>query len=371
MQTQTEKASRSAVHALTPKADCADRGRQAFVCHVKRKLGQMANNGLQDIARVRSQSSAPTREQTEAALIDSPAFAAWTALSKGSQRQMWTAMQDMIARQSDALASQAKALGLQDKRGSLELDPNFEMPNYLLATAFHGQPGGYVDSRGDDDIRAGALQESGGTLYTRGLGSGASDSKARAVVHHLSERFPDLAPRRVLDMGCGYGGQTCGYSLAYPDAKTHAIDAGEGVLRYGHLRAESMSVELHLHQQNAAKTTFPDGHFDLIVSNILLHEVPTDVMQQVMSECYRLLAPRGVVVHQDVPSQKPGTPGYRQFLTMWQTHHNDEPFWEDFASSDIPAALQDAGFSNDAVFVDYIAQIDGPMQWYLVGAQKA
>ncbi len=369
-QENLKASNRSTVHALSPQQGSTDRGRQNFIFHVKRQLGGMASTGLQQVARNRSGSDSPTREQSSEALLDSPAFAAWTALSKGAQRQMWRSLDDMIERQHEALDASAEAIAAKPSIGSLELAADFQIPEYLQQHAFHGQPGGYINSRDASDLRAGALQEAGGTLYSRGIGSGKKDSKAAAVVRFVNERFPQLDPKRVLDLGCGYGGQTCGYAQAFPEAETCGVDVGEALLRYAHLRAESLRVPLHLRQEDAARTSYPDGHFDLIVSNILLHEVPTAKMQDIMRECYRLAAPGGVVIHQDVPTQKADMPGYRKFLAMWQTDHNDEPFWENFADSSVPDALVSAGSDRQAVFEEYVGQIDGPLTWYFVGAQK-
>jgi SAM-dependent methyltransferase len=366
-----EDMNRSTRHELTPAEDTADRSRQYFALHLKRGLGALGQSAFKRLVSAKTGSESPTQQDTSAVLGQSSAFAAWSALNKGSQRRMWVAISDMVDRQLPELEARAREIGDRAKLGSLELDAGVTLPPYLLNTAFHGQPGGYVGTRDGDDIRAGVLQESGGTLYTRGAGTGRRDSKAQAVVRFLGERFPDLKPRRVLDLGCGYGGQTCGYALAFPMAETHGIDLGEAQLRYGHLRAESLGVALHLRQADAAQPGFPDGHFDLIVSNILLHEVPTPVMREIMTQCWRLLAPGGVVIHQDVPTQAEAMPGFARYMALWQTEHNDEPFWSDFADSDVPGALVEAGFSDDAVFEAYVPQVDGPLTWYFVGAQRS
>ncbi len=361
---------RSTVHELTPRVSCRDRGRQGFILHTKQYLGAIGQSGLLEIARHRSGSLDPSLPETSTALGESAAFAAWTALGKGAQRRMWLALDDMLEREAKALDATSRDIGSRAKFGTLELDPDLVIPAYLERHAFHGQPGGYIHSRDDNDIRAGALQEAGGTLYTRGAGTGKFDSKAQAVVRYLAERNPELVPRRVLDLGCGYGGQTCGYALAYPEAEVHGVDIGAGLLRYAHLRAESLGIALQLHQQDASKTRFADGTFDLIISNILLHEVPRDVLAAIMRECHRLLATGGLVVHQDVPTQKADMPGFRKFLSMWQKAHNDEPFWEEFAATSVPEELARAGFDPDDVFEDYVAQLDGPLQWYFVGAER-
>ena len=365
-----EQMDRSTTHALTPRPDCRDRGRQGFVYHLKRGLGRIAMSDLQDFVRRRSGTPSPDAAATAACLESSSGFAAWSALNKGSQRRMWLALDDMVSRQADALQATAAEIAGRKSRGSLDLDTGADLPAYLNDVAFHGQPGGYVGAAGDDDIRAGLLQEAGGTLYTRGAGTGRYDSKAQAVVRYLGERFPGLQPRRVLDLGCGHGAQTCAYALAWPDADVHGIDLGTAQLRYAHLRAEALDIALHFHRRSATDTGFDDRSFDLVISNILLHEVPTAVMQQIMAECHRLLAPGGVVIHQDVPTQKADMPGYQKYLAMWQTRHNDEPFWQEFADSSVPDALAAAGFDRERIVESYVPQLDGPLSWYFVGATR-
>ena len=361
-----ESMHRSTVHALSPQANLEERARQAFVMQVKRGLGSLGAKGLQQICE---RHGAEEPEAVASVLRTSSSYAAWTALSKGSQRQMWRALSDMISRQEAELEDIARDLQSRPALGSLHLDPDLEIPAYLQQTAFHGQPGGYVRTRHPEDLYAGLMQEAGGTLYTRGAGTGVKDSKAQAVVRFIRDRFPEFAPRRILDVGCGYGAQTCGYALAFAPAETHGVDVGGAVLRFGHLRAESLSIPLHLHQMDAAATRFPDGHFDLIVSNIVLHEVPADYLPALMSECRRLLAPGGLMLHQDMPAQRPDLSAFRRFLSMWQRDHNDEPYWESIAQTRFSDLLSAAGFAADGIFEDYVAQIDGPMHWYVIGAQ--
>ena len=54
-------------------------------------------------------------------------------------------------------------------------------------------------------------------------------------------------------------------------------------------------MPIHYSQQNAGHTKFADGSFDLIVSNLLLHEIPQKLTKQIIAECYRLLTPGGVI----------------------------------------------------------------------------
>ena len=113
-----------------------------------------------------------------------------------------------------------------------------------------------------------------------------------------------------------------------------------------------------------------DRLFDLIISHNLLHEVAAGHMPLIMGECYRLLAPGGVCIHQDVPIQRGRIDAFQQFLSEWQIENNDEPFWLDFADADLPAMLESAGFDAGDISVQYLEAIDGPIPWYVVTAVR-
>ena len=364
----TAEMNRSTVHALSPMQSCRDRGRQSFIFHTKRQLGQFARSTLQH--EFGKAQIADGTESSAASLDKHPAFAAWSALNIGSQQQMWRALGDMVSRQAPALDEAAKAWNKAATKGSINLDPELAMPAYFAKTAYHGQPGGYCLDRDSDDWYAGALQEAGGTLYSRGAGTGVKDSKGQAVLRFIEATFPGFSPQRVVDLGCGYGGQTGNYVVGFPDAEIHGVDLGAGLLRYAHPRAEALGLPIHFKQACASATGFPDASFDLVVSNILLHEIPREMLEAVMRESFRLLKPGGLVVHQDVPTQRPDTPAFQQWLSNWQVAHNDEPFWQSFAETSVPDALISAGFSEEDVFESYQPQIDGPLVWYMVGARK-
>ena len=368
----TAEINRSTVHALSPMQSCRDRGRQSFIFHTKRQLGQFARSTLQDeFGKAQVTDDAESPAASVAPLHSHPAFAIWSALNIGSQQQMWRALGDMVSRQAPALDEAAKEWNRAAVKGSIALDPELVMPTYFANTAYHGQPGGYCLDRDGDDWYAGALQEAGGTLYSRGAGTGAKDSKGQAVLRFIETTCPGFSPQRVVDLGCGYGGQTGNYVVGFPDAEIHGVDLGAGLLRYAHPRAEALGLPIHFKQACASATGFPDASFDLVVSNILLHEIPREMLEAVMRESFRLLKPGGLVVHQDVPTQRPDTPAFQQWLSTWQVAHNDEPFWQSFSETSVPDALISAGFSSEDVFESYQPQIDGPLVWYMVGARKS
>jgi len=63
--------------------------------------------------------------------------------------------------------------------------------------------------------------------------------------------------------------------------------------RLGAESLESINVR-YIAPLDARHTPFPDGHFDLIVSAMVLEHIPPDVIQGIMRECRRLLSAQGI-----------------------------------------------------------------------------
>ena len=105
----TAEINRSTVHALSPMQSCRDRGRQSFIFHTKRQLGQFARSTLQDeFGKAQVTDDAESPAASVAPLHSHPAFAIWSALNIGSQQQMWRALGDMVSRQAQALDEAAE-----------------------------------------------------------------------------------------------------------------------------------------------------------------------------------------------------------------------------------------------------------------------
>ena len=110
-----------------------------------------------------------------------------------------------------------------------------------------------------------------------------------------------------------------------------------------------MGVAVHYSQQDAGHTRFEDGAFDLIVSNLLLHEIPQKLTRQIIGECHRLLAPGGVHVHNDLVGWP--TEPFQAFMAEWNIHNNNEPFERGSGTLEWTGACVEAGFDARDVFL--------------------
>jgi SAM-dependent methyltransferase len=286
-----------------------------------------------------------------------PLFQLWGSMVYASQGLMWQSVGETCRRLGPAFEARARELS-RASRGTLELAPALAIPQPIAAVEIHRQPGGYFHESGADDLHA-ALQYFGTLeLYraAKGLTANAPVGEpgiGRYIAGVVKRRFPDLAPRRILDLGCGPGTETIAYQEAFPGAEVHGLDLSAPFLRFGHAWAEGRGMALHFRQADAQATGYPDGHFDLIVSHILFHETWHDLVPRIFAEARRILAPGGVFLNADVPYQPARMPIPKQVTNDWQVRNNGEPFWTGFADTDVASLLREAGFPPSAIVADY------------------
>ena len=341
-------------HTLLPTPRHDELARQHFVHSLKVHLATQISPGNKLVyekqAKPRFEKAAqrPPKDRHEVRRVmrQEPYYQTWSALQRTSQEMMWEAVSSSVARQLPALVSRAQPNG--HSLGSLSLDPELPIPAYHTAVDIHCQPGGYHTEWGQDDVAAGAIYDRAVYIYAMGRLGAMNDEMGQSVVVYLQHHYPDFQPHKILDMGCTVGHSTLPYVDAYPDAQVFAIDVGAPVLRYAHARAEGLGKRVHFSQQNAEHTTFTDGAFDLIVSHILLHETSSKALRNIISESYRLLAPGGMMIHQEVP-QYHGMAPYDAFILDWDTYNNNEPFWGTLRDSDLTALAVQAGFDRENV----------------------
>lgn len=93
---------------------------------------------------------------------------------------------------------------------------------------------------------------------------------------------------RVLLVGAGTG-------LDLPflprDIELHATDLSPAMVRRLERRAEALGRDLEAEEMDAARLTYPDGHFDVVVMHLILAVMPDPARG--LAEAHRVLAPEG------------------------------------------------------------------------------
>lgn len=276
--------------------------------------------------------------------------------------------------------------------GSLQLDPQLPIPRYVSQLDVHLAPGCYHSEFTEDDVAQ-------GVLLGRGLSSTSGKGRinrtrnfagvGESIAYWLTQTHPDFKPRRVLDMATQSGANLLAYPRVFPGSEAYGIDVAAPGLRYGHAKAEFEGVPVHFSQQNAERTRFDDGYFDLIVSSFFLHEVPLAAARRILAETYRLLAPGGVLAFMELPPHKSCDP-FLNFTFDWDTRFNNEPFYQKYRSQDPTQMVVEAGYPREAAFEVTIPDVTsfdmdkyagflrsevaapphGRGGWYIFGARK-
>ena len=362
-----------------------DEARRGFIVAYKQFVNMNMEKGIRDLFQG---SVAPRLEKELGRKLDDlniedrmrvkrdlepyPMFRLWESMNYGSQDMMWNCIGGILDHDLPRLRKAAAHLAERTStRGTLKLDPDLEIPDYVAETEIHRQPGGFAYDEGDDDITAAAYMSGAALMYGQGKGHAKKGyGTGDFLVDQIKSRFPDFRPRKILDVGCGTGTPTFAHARAFPEAEVTGIDCAPAFLRFAHVRAEVLGLPITFIQMNAEQMSFEDESFDLIVSHITGHETSWEGLPRMIAECWRLVKPGGVILHLDVPTQTGYLKLADQVLNDWQVLHNGEHFWMGFADSDVRQIMLGKGYPPDAVIADHAPRSTGPGHWFVHGARK-
>jgi 2-polyprenyl-3-methyl-5-hydroxy-6-metoxy-1,4-benzoquinol methylase len=356
-------------HAMLATPDHDEGRRQDFVVTFSRHLAQEVQPGNRlifdrlvepDLRRRRGRQ--PNRTEVRRAMHEVPYWQVFSSLKRSMQEMLFDSVGESVERQLPVLIARARAKRARPK-GSLTLDPKVKAPRYLTAVDIHCMPGNYHSEIATDDVYAGALFDRGIYLYGMGGLGPENDDMGNSMTAFLERRFPRLAPKRILDLGCSAGTNTVPYAGAFPEAEIHAIDVAAPQLRYAHARAEALGAAIHFSQRDATHTGFAPGSFDLVVSHILGHETATTAFKDIMKECHRLLAPGGLMVHIETNWATKNEP-FNQSVLDWETHYNAEPFKTTLDELDLERVALEAGFKRSNVFFHKVPSVRSGVKYY-------
>ncbi len=341
-----------AKHAVLPRASHDDAARQAFVETMGRTvLPTLATLNRAAYGKVGNASM--DRHRLRRTLSDHPAWQLSSALRLVHQEALWDSVIGSVERQLPNLVAAADRLRATQRHATLRLDPSLDVPRYLAAVDIHLMPGNYDGERIEDDISAGALYDRGVFIRALGLRGAYGEDYGASFGDFVRARFPDLAVRRVLEIGCAVGGSTLGLVEAFPEAQVHAIDVAAPVLRYAQARMESLGRRAHFEQQNAERLSFDDDTFDVVAGFALLHETSAKALPRILREVHRVLRPGRVAIFRERPAFSTLTPLEAHEID-WDTYYNGEPFYGQFFSLDRRQIFLDAGFRPDRIISDAV-----------------
>jgi len=235
--------------------------------------------------------------------------------------------------------------------GTLELNPDFEFPDYYTAAEWHLRPGGW-----DGYDLYGPLGRHVIPLIFRHGGFAAVPVGGNIAAHRLDvlKQLPKPDYAHIYEPGCGPAITLRVARTLFPNARLTGCDLSSVVLQEGHAAAAASGLNVHLKQRDAARDTGePDETVDAVITFALQHELPLAANRALFREMFRILRPGGDIILSDPPPFRAVTPFHAAILD-WDTEHRAEPFFSGACAADWTAELSAAGF------VDVSAYAVGP-----------
>lgn len=100
---------------------------------------------------------------------------------------------------------------------------------------------------------------------------------------------------RVLELGCGSGGNLIPLADRHPDSTFFGVDLSPAAIAQGQRRIDALGLtNLRLEQMDVMDFPPAAGEFDFIVAHGLLSWVPPPVRDRVLAIAGRHLAPQGI-----------------------------------------------------------------------------
>lgn len=299
-------------------------------------------------------------------LADEP-LTAWHAwFERHLQRMKYSGRLGLVPYAESLRAEIERQLDAPLPDGLLELDPALEMPRYYAELDVHQHPGGVWS-----DPIAGAVYEMGARSTTPLLAK-HKDLHQRLVDAILAR----AAPKRVLDLGCGFGKTTKPLYEAARDAEVIGIDLSAPCLKFAAQdAAKAQARNVRFLQRDAAETGLPDASVDVVTSTMLLHEMPPAHVRATLAEAHRVLAPGGIMMHLDF---LPPDDEFLAWLHFGHSKRNNEPYMATLAAMDVGGAIEAAGF-REIEIADF-EEAPGALAlsgkkwrfpWTLIAARKA
>ncbi len=149
----------------------------------------------------------------------------------------------------------------------------------------------------------------------------------------------------VLDVGCGTGTLTLlAKSKVGPEGAVYGIDPAPQMIAVARRKAAQAKSDVDLRVGLIEDIPYPDDHFDLVLSSLMLHHLPDDLKRQGFAEIYRVLKAGGRFLAVDF--EPPANPVVRH-LVMLPLGHANMPS----NIGQTPPMLTEAGFTDVQVGV--------------------
>lgn len=157
----------------------------------------------------------------------------------------------------------------------------------------------------------------------------------------------------LLDVGCGTATLLILAKSQHPTSRVVGIDPDKKILRIARKKTSNgYGLDIELIKAGAEQLPFEDGSFDVVVSSLVFHHLPTDIKKQALREIYRVLKPNGRLLLADFGPAMTMLP--KILFALARLFKIEE--WnslQDNIHGRIPVFLQEAGFTTKEIQPPY------------------
>lgn len=127
----------------------------------------------------------------------------------------------------------------------------------------------------------------------------------RKIAEIVSARLGGTTPLRVVDVGCGKGGDLAHLGELLPGAAFFGVDLSEERIEAARLAVPAATLQV----QDGDTLPFPDRSVQLVVlSTVLSSILDPGTRRQVAAEAYRIVSDEGILLIYDIRLPSPANP---------------------------------------------------------------
>lgn len=176
----------------------------------------------------------------------------------------------------------------------------------------------------------------------------AAQERLRSSFHQVLAEHGPASVQDILDIGCSVGISTQYLHRFYQQRsqtagspRTIGFDLSPYMLAVAQHRDPDRAI--HAWQHGIAEATgYPDGSFDLVTLQFLLHELPQQATTEIFKEILRILRPGGYLA---IVDNNPKSPVIQNLPpVLFTLMKSTEPWSDEYYTLDVEATLAAVGF---------------------------
>jgi len=176
------------------------------------------------------------------------------------------------------------------------------------------------------------------------------DKALSSIGARICDPPTEVGKQVIVDFGCGTGTSTRRLAKQYPDVdqligidlSPYFVDVGTTLLELapnaidengssGWITSIDPDERIELRQGDMANTSIPSNSVSVVNLSLVVHELPTSVAKQVVSEAYRILQPGGQLWISEMDFESTAYKAQRENALLFSLLRATEPYLDEYA----------------------------------------